>query len=603
MKPPPARRGVRASFFGLLLLAWLWVPAAFAHPISITSVHSNLDGKDLDVRVFALVEDLLLFGKLDQGPFGRFDRRTLEEAATEHAKFYQRHLQWFGEDGRPLQGELVDIDFSDIPEEGVDLDDIKRHSFVFHYRFPDVGEPALLTVYQDLGGDDPPVMSDLYWGAFQHGIPADRVSLMHKQSHTVVLDWDADWEKLRENPEAAEARWQEREKDPLQIPGTSAVFTFVYFDEQGVRVEVLVPLLVLDRWMDLPFDEDGRLTVEAQQRIRPQVAEVIGATHTMEIDGQSVEPRLQRIQFHGPFAEDLAMDAPEQEVHRMNGRAGVILRYPVRDVPHAFRMQWKNLEGVPNIPVSVYRYDMPRFGTFFGRQTDIYEWEEPERRTRPEARPRPAPPARPTVAVPAASAGLLLGAVALLVLGASGAVRRRLTLPLAVLCVAVAWFGRSWAVVDVPRPGAPTPQLDEDEVGEVFASLQDNLYRAFRFAKEEQIYDALAAEAAPELVEPLYFQVLDSLRMEDQGGAVSRVDSVDRLSLETIRQESGPRPLVELDAEWLVKGTVEHWGHIHSRTHRHRARFELTGEGGTWKVRSFTPEHVERVERSVEIRR
>jgi hypothetical protein len=584
------------------LVLWAGTGQLAAHPISITTLNSNLDGRDMEVRVFALVEDLLLFGAARPGPFGRFDRPSLEEAAKEHANFYGRHLHWYADGHRKLEGELIDIDLSDVPEEGVDLDNIKRHSFIFHFRFRDVGQPSTLTLYQDLGGEKPPVMSDLHWGAFQNDVPVDRTAIMHRQAHTAELEWDADWDRLRADPEAAAAHWQERENDPLKIPGTSAVFAFVYFDEQGARVELLVPLLILDRWMNLPFDDEGRLSVEAQQRLRAEVAEVLGATHLMEIDGQDVAPRLQRLQFLGPRAEDLAMDAPEQDVFRMNGRVSLILRYPVREVPQGFRMQWKNFEGVPNIPASIYTYDRPRLGTFFGPQTEAYEWEEPEPRQRPAARPRPAPPQRPALGIPATSAGLVLAALVVLVLGWRRFLPRPLALAVLVLCLAGAWLTRSWTTVGIPLPGRAAPALEEDEVDAVFASLQDNLYRAFRFADEPQIYDALADEVTPDLIEPLYFQVLDSLRMEDQGGAIARVDSVERVSLEAVRQESNPQPLVEVDAEWLVKGTVEHWGHIHSRTHRHRARFELLGQDDAWKIRRFEPLHVERVERSIEVR-
>ncbi len=588
---------------GLLVLA-LGVAAGplRAHPISITSLNSNLDGEDMEVRVFALVEDLLLFGTAQTGPYGNLAREVLEEATAKHAEFYGRHLQWYADGHRRLEGELIGIDFSDIPMSGVDLDDIKRHSLVLHFRFRDVGQPSTLTLYQDLGGNEPAVFSDIHWGAFQHGIAVDRISITHQQAHTTELDWDADWDRLREDPAAAEAQWRERENDPLRIPGTSAVFTFLYFDETGARIELLVPLLVLDRWMDVPFDAEGRLTVEAQQQLRGRVADVLAATHEVEIDGNPVAPRWQRLQFLGPRAEDLAADAPEQDVFRMNGRVSIILRYPVREVPQALSVEWKNFEGAPNIPAAVYRYDRPRFNTFFGKASEVYAWEEPEPRLRPAPRPRPAAPARPTLDVPVASAGLILAALVLLVLASLRTLPRPLALSAAVLCVAAAWLARSWSPVPVPLPGAPPPTLDDETMAEVFASLQDNLYRAFRFADEEQIYDALAEEVSPDLVEPLYFQVLDSLRMEDQGGSISRVDEVERLSLETVHRESSPHPLVEMDAEWLVKGTVEHWGHIHSRTHRHRARFALRGEDGVWKVQRFEPQHVERVERQIKLR-
>jgi hypothetical protein len=39
-----------------------------------------------------------------------------------------------------------------------------------------------------------------------------------------------------------------------------------------------------------------------------------------------------------------------------------------------------------------------------------------------------------------------------------------------------------------------------------------------------------------------------------------------------------------LDATWTVEGTVEHWGHVHTRLNQYSARFTVAIVEGTWKI-------------------
>ena len=65
----------------------------------------------------------------------------------------------------------------------------------------------------------------------------------------------------------------------------------------------------------------------------------------------------------------------------------------------------------------------------------------------------------------------------------------------------------------------------------------------------------------------------------------------------------GPRQAFSVLADWTVTGTVEHWGHVHTRTNRHQARFDLTGLDEGWRITGFEPLAEERVGMQIGLRR
>ncbi len=74
--------------------------------------------------------------------------------------------------------------------------------------------------------------------------------------------------------------------------------------------------------------------------------------------------------------------------------------------------------------------------------------------------------------------------------------------------------------------------------------------------------------------------------MEEQGGAVSRIREVRLVDGRPGGRPAGDpaQPAFSCVADWAVTGTVEHWGHVHERTHRYRARLEVRAVGGAWKI-------------------
>ena len=96
------------------------------------------------------------------------------------------------------------------------------------------------------------------------------------------------------------------------------------------------------------------------------------------------------------------------------------------------------------------------------------------------------------------------------------------------------------------------------------------------------MYDALAQSVQGELLTDLYLKIKQGLVMQEQGGVVAQVREVKVVQSEpgAARNKTGFTERVT----WQVEGTVEHWGHIHTRVNEYTADLGIAPAGGAWKI-------------------
>ena len=161
-------------------------------------------------------------------------------------------------------------------------------------------------------------------------------------------------------------------------------------------------------------------------------------------------------------------------------------------------------------------------------------------------------------------------------------------------------------------PGAaPLPKIDSVPAGQSAAddaaraalaeTLLRNIYRGFDYRSESDIYDALAQSVAGDLLTDLYLKIKQGLVMQEQGGAVARVQEVKVTRSEPAagQAEGG---FVER-VTWQVAGTIEHWGHIHTRVNEYTADLGITSQGGAWKIVSMRVVRQSQVRNAISLRK
>ncbi|MDP7133234.1 MAG: hypothetical protein QF437_22250 [Planctomycetota bacterium] len=146
------------------------------------------------------------------------------------------------------------------------------------------------------------------------------------------------------------------------------------------------------------------------------------------------------------------------------------------------------------------------------------------------------------------------------------------------------------------RDGVELPA--EPQAKEIFTVLHRNVYRAFDYDTEDAIYDALAQSVSGELLDETYNDVYQSLVLQDQGGAICKIENVEMLESKMMASD----PDVEnagvefrVSCRWVVKGLVEHWGHAHRRVNRYGAVYTLRPFGDSWRIYDVEINEQERI--------
>jgi hypothetical protein len=130
---------------------------------------------------------------------------------------------------------------------------------------------------------------------------------------------------------------------------------------------------------------------------------------------------------------------------------------------------------------------------------------------------------------------------------------------------------------------ARASQFSTEDGHVVLDSLMKNVYRAFDFRDEEDVYDKLAICVSGELLADLYLQQRQSLVVEQAGGAQAKVKEVviEDVGVSKSIQHDGA---LDLRAQWTALGQVGHWGHVHSRQNRYDAIVTIKPVDGAWKI-------------------
>jgi hypothetical protein len=146
-----------------------------------------------------------------------------------------------------------------------------------------------------------------------------------------------------------------------------------------------------------------------------------------------------------------------------------------------------------------------------------------------------------------------------------------------------------------------TKMADDAARSTLAETLVRNVYRGFDYRNESDIYDALAQSVQGDLLTELYLKIKLGLTIQEQGGAVARVREV-----KVVKCEPLPNPVKDgfaVRVTWQVEGTVEHWGHVHTRVNEYTADLGIAKSGGAWKIVSMNVTRQNQVQSVMSVRK
>jgi len=560
------------------MAAMTFVPlAAFADAIIVTkamtaSTIAEIFIDEASIRVELEIGGPDLLGFRNLMPDGVYERMGFEPEP-----FSDRLVRFFGEDlvfrpdeGPPIPGRILEME----PRKRVVRDEItgepkpvpegEGEDVIFAVlEYPLGYRPATLAMR-------PPVteagMSAASIGmvTYHENLPVNDFRYFGTEE-IVDLDWEDPWYSKFRN------RNLRRQYD-------SPINAFLYVEPYEVRTEIIVRPVDMEQWIDLGLEGRKTIPVEMQYDLQMRIAEFLAEHQNLTIDGQPVEPELDRVNFLRRTLRTSTVISPPEELDAISATLGVIYVAPTDGLPQEATITWDLFsERIQRIPAAATDEAGPlRF--FLVPDDNVLWWKNflknPTLPTLVEIKPPPS------LAVRLASWTGWLFAVALvagLALQTKGVIKdgSYSKKGLGILLVLFLLTAACFAVV-LPN------RLTDEKSEEIVASLLHNIYRAFDFRGEENIYDVLDQSVAGDLLTEIYLETRRGLELASQGGARAKVKEIEMLEVEP-RDLPGEQGFVA-HTLWNVAGSVGHWGHVHTRTNQYEAELTIQPVDGAWKV-------------------
>jgi hypothetical protein len=369
----------------------------------------------------------------------------------------------------------------------------------------------------------------------------------------------------------------------LAIRGASAhdappLTVTMALDDVELRVGVDLRDDLLGDWAGLRVEALREADAAEEERSIRELERAVASCLSVSVDGVEVSPKVEDVK------------TVEFDVHgAVWPYALLTVTYGVKGKVRRIDLTWKRWENSIGISVDPLDSELEAYGELdfpiFTEREPGWTWHAPLTPRGPSAGLAAPERMAARVSVPIVSAaivGALLVGVPVLLLRR---VRGRATVGIAVvvLAAAVALSGVARTEVELPWTAGYSPP-DEEEARALFAALHRNVYRAFDHTTEDGIYDTLARSVEGDLLDRVYAEVLQSLILREQGGAVCRVRATEILESEVELPEDPGERSFGVVCRWRVTGTVTHYNHRHTRVLEHRARYGLRWRDGGWRI-------------------
>ena len=577
------------------------VHSLVGHPISLSTAVADIYPDHLQVELRILVEDLVLYHQLKADGEQKVSREDLMTASELHRSFLKQYFRVFLKDGEPLPGEITEVDLSEIPETGVRLDQVMEVGVYYYFHLPMEQQPDYLTFTQQFGGSDAPVPSVMDLILLQKGARLDfPVQIGPRSPHSIALDWENPprndrtyWKERRE--------WMKQRREALLgVTSYSATYAYLYLEPREIRFEILVPLLTLETWLPLQREEADYLSVaeqDAMEKALPGFLQEVCHTH---IDGMEITAQLDRLDFFTLDIRDFAKKQERKKVGVANARVGMILSFPTKGNFQSASLEWSFFNEVtPLLNTMTYVFDQPGERFFFTDNERTWQWQSPKHASGPQVSSWLSLPPVPSMPTMPLSLLFLLAAFS----GGSFALKRnwKIAVPLLVLGGWFGWWNPVWQQMVIPHPTKEAPLPTPPEQNKIAEVLLRNIYRSFDYLQDADVYSALSRSADGDYLEKLYLQIKKGLILTEQGGAHSRVRNVQWLESEPTSHLMRAQSF-SLSVKWEITGTVEHWGHIHTRRNAYRAELEVKAVDDEWKLVDLEVLDEDQVESSTQLR-
>jgi hypothetical protein len=319
----------------------------------------------ITVKLSVFVEDLFLFQGIEPNKDNFLPPKAILEGRTKHQAFLLERFTIRDVEGILLSGKVVKIRDFEMPEQGIGMGELMDFSYTYDIEYPLEAPADYLTFSQRMVDETAGLPAETRMEVLQAGSDTPiYVTLFPETPETLPFDWS----RPPLTSDASEAEWdswyERRIEQELGITNYSSVYSFLYIEDYEVRHEILIPLLTLQSSVYIPRRDEAFLDLDEQEEARRQVGAFFAAGNPIVIDGVTVQPKVDRIDFYGVALKDFAQQAPAKRVSMANARAGIILSYSCKNTPNNVALHWDQF----NDDIRIRRSEKTRVPSRDGRK-------------------------------------------------------------------------------------------------------------------------------------------------------------------------------------------------------------------------------------------
>ncbi len=572
-------------------------PIRNSHPVSVVEADIYVNRAQTTMRLKCFAEDLELLQGVEALEDGFYDSEELLDATKDHAEYLAERITIRDANGNLFKPKITEIIDIEIPEEGIKAGMLMNYPMGFEIEFKYDRPPEFITVQQNMVAEGALLPSELKILLKQAG---SDTPYMHMMKPGAPETFRFDWDKPILSTDASEKEWEawfeeQREKN-LGITSYSSVYSFIYITAHEVRHEVLIPLATLATLMEIDRRDESFLDVDEQAAAAKKIENFFSIGNPVLIDSVEVQPVFDRVDFYGLDLRDFAVQAEKRKISMANGRVGIIMSYSTKGAPTEVEVTWDKFNNaIKSVDTVVFAYDKiekTQFSMFLENNT--YQWIAPERKPLPAivnvSSTFDLESLKPSaIQLPAITTILISLALFTLIISFIFNLNMKNASVAGVLMVIIGLACLRFLPVEFPNPLVEKPKFEfsNEDATQVFAQLHKNMFRAFDYQDESDVYDALSKSVDGELLRQLYLDINQSLKVKEQGGAIARVNEVNLLEGQKSSSSINPDdelPEFDYACKWNLIGTIEHWGHIHERENKYDANFKIQLKDDAWKI-------------------
>jgi len=390
----------------------------------------------------------------------------------------------------------------------------------------------------------------------------------------LMLNWDDPWYSRFENPN-------------LKRHHKSALMSFLYVEPYEVRHEILTRVRDLETWMDLGLRGDEYIEINELEPLKQRIGAFLLGRNPVLIDGEARKPILDRSNYVKVALTGIKLMEKPERLEIDTAIIGVIITYITDGMPQKVTVEWELFnDQVERVPATATDPAGP-LPTFLTPEDNIHTWTNYLKNFKlPTVQQIDVTGSLGELRIPLITL-LCLGGVLVAAIWTLLRARRRkpLRVPLAVAALLLATGAAAYpfASITINRPTLMAGEIDDERAEALLQTLLKNVYRAFDFREEEDVYDKLALSVSGDLLSEIYLQNRRSMAIQQAGGAQAKVKAVavEKVSAEQI---DGDGLGYALHGRWTALGRVGHWGHVHQRKNRYEAVITIAAQEGVWKI-------------------